>query len=88
LEPGQDDLEHIIRTRGFTEDEARIFYHLSRALTLYRQLPGQVNLLNTIRYGSAHQTLVDMLAERVLHRSGPEGWERPYLQEGQEEEQG
>jgi hypothetical protein len=86
LEPGQDDIERIMSTRGFTEDEARVFYHLSRASKLYRELPGQVNLLNTIRFGSAYQTLIGLLAERVLHRSGPEGWRSKYLQDDQEEE--
>jgi hypothetical protein len=86
LEPGQDDLEHIESAYGFTEDEARVFYHLNRASEIYRALPGQVNLLNTIRYGSAHQALVSMLAERVLHRSELEGWKRPFLQEDQGEE--
>lgn len=75
----EDRIAEIAERGGMTEDEARIFYHLNQARDLYRALPGQSVLTNTVRFDISWKALIDMLGERVLHRDRPEAWGRNYL---------
>jgi hypothetical protein len=79
MDEDRDTIAEIAERTGLTEDEAHVHYHLDRARNLYRALPGRTNLLNTIRFDLSYKNMIDMLAERVLHRDRPEGWGMVYL---------
>jgi hypothetical protein len=86
VEPGAEEIANLASRTGLTEEEARVFYHAERAVDLYDELPGNTGLLNRIRINMALETVRALLMERVLHRDRPDGWQRPYLLEEEQEQ--
>jgi hypothetical protein len=86
VEPSREEIANLASETGLTEDEARVLYHVDRAADLYDELPGGPNLVNKMRLYMALETVRALLMERVLHRDRPDGWQRPYLLEEEQEE--
>jgi hypothetical protein len=86
VEQNGEEIANLASRTGLTEDEARVLYHAERAVKLYDELPGGRNLANRMRLYMALETVRALLMERVLHRDRPDGWQRPYLLEEEQEQ--
>lgn len=73
-------IEEIASACGFTEEEARAFYHLSRAEELFDRIfygRSGYNPYFRLVYIPHFESLISFLAVKVLERDRPEGWAQP-----------
>ena len=92
MEENQDRIAQWARNSGLTEDEARIYYHLSEAAELYAALPANYDK-DIIEWMSYYKPMVRMLMWRVVKRDHSDGWvtdqeweERELAAEGEADE--